>query len=243
MTTTTVYLLEGRSRRYPTKWLPRFAEIHVSLRDEHGVPSLGNFRDPVREIFYIVLSAKTTEVLYQRAYRALWSKFGSISQIASATPRTIASCIDMAGLGNKRAEQISMISRRLVDDYGKNPSRSLRRLSVDDSYHYLKSLPGVGPKSALCIMMYSLDHDVFPVDVNVYRVARRIGALRSNLKHYEAQKLLPRKIPDGIAKELHIGLVVHGRRVCRPRTPLCGQCVIRQGCDYWHSRENGQESD
>ena len=79
-------------------------------------------------------------------------------------------------------------------------------------------------------MMYSLGMDVFPVDVNVLRIAERLGAIPKGLDHTKAQEALARIAPDGRSKELHIGLIVHGRLVCTPRNPKCGICPLLAQC-------------
>ena len=103
-------------------------------------------------------------------------------------------------------------------------------MSPSEVYAYLRSLPGVGPKSAFCVMMWSLNIDVLPVDVNVQRIAARIGVIPSGLKHYQAQQKLPRFVPDGRSRELHSVFMVHGREVCIPRKPKCGDCVVNDIC-------------
>ncbi len=198
----------------------------------HGTPSLGNFRDPVREIVYIVLSAKTTEQLYKQAHQRLWSHFPSLDAIAHASVAQIRACVASAGLGGKRSTQIKAIASRLISDFGRHPSKRLRELSVNEAYSYLRSLPGVGPKSALCVMMYSLGVDVFPVDTHVQRVLSRIGAIQPGAKHYHAQNVLPGFVPDGNSKELHVALVVLGRSVCLARLPRCNDCAIRSLCEF-----------
>ena len=114
----------------------------------------------MKEIIYIVLSAKTTENLYKTVHKELWKRFGDVAEIANASIDELHECVAKAGLGTKRAKQLKEIARRLLNDFGKRPSYRLRRLSKIEAYEYLTSLPGVGPKSALCVMMYSLDADV-----------------------------------------------------------------------------------
>jgi len=208
------------------------SEVTDRLVAEYGTPSLGNFRDPVREVFYIVLSARTSEVLYQRAFRRLFARFPRLDLLARATVSQVRTCVAVAGLGEKRARQVLAIARRLVADFGTGAGRRLRRMSAAEAYSYLTRLPGVGPKSALCVMMCSLDADVFPVDANVQRVLARVGILPDGLKHYQAQRLAPRYVPPGRSKELHVGLIELGRRVCLPSRPRCPECVINDLCRH-----------
>jgi endonuclease III len=229
----TVELLAG-SRPGPrsSPWPRRFAVVADRLVAAYGVPSLGNLRDPVREIFYIVLSARTTDGQYRQTYRALRSRFPYLVDLAAAPLREVRPCILGGGLVNKRGAQVRRIAATLLSKLGHNPARRLAEMSAPDAYRFLTSLPGMGPKSALCVMMYSLDRDVFPVDVNVQRVASRLGAIPAGLKHYQAQQRLPALVPEGRSKELHVGLVVHGRTVCLPRKPRCESCFLWDLCKF-----------
>ena len=215
-----------------THWLQVFAIVADRLVAEYGVPSLGNLRDPVQEIFYITLSARTTDSQYRKTYRALRSKFPTLTDLATASVEDILSCIAGGGLGKKRAAQVRGIATELMTRFGSAPSQRLRTMSAREVFGVLSGLPGMGPKSALCVMMYSLNHDTFPVDINVQRIASRLGALSPRLKHRQAQQRLPALVPEGRSKELHIGLVVHGRSVCLPRKPRCERCILADLCKY-----------
>lgn len=230
MSTLTVDLLEGTKKRLRRRlWPARFAAIADRLVTAYGVPTLGNYDDPVREIFYIVLSAKTTDGQYRRTNAALTARFPTLREVADASVESIVACIQGGGLANKKASQIKRIAGRLLE-LGDDPEGRMRDMSAGEAFTFLTGLPGVGPKSALCIMMCSLKFDVFPVDVNASRVASRLGAVASGLKHYQYQKLLPPLIPEGRSKELHVALVVHGRTVCLPRKPKCQGCRIADLC-------------
>ena len=196
----------GRTRRRPSVWTKRFAAVADRLVAAHGIPALGNFRDRVREIFYILLSAKTTDNQYRRTFQALAARFPSLSDLAAAEVADILSCIASGEVANKKASQIQRTAAAL--------------------------LSAAGPKPALCVMMYSLDADVFPVDVNVQRIAARMGAIPRGLKHYQAQQQLPPLVPAGRSRELHIAMVVHGRTTCLPRKPRCESCGIVEFCRY-----------
>ncbi|MFM9965677.1 MAG: endonuclease III domain-containing protein [Planctomycetaceae bacterium] len=235
MSDLTLSLLRQKPSRHVKRWRARMAKITDRLVAEYGTPSLGNFRDPVKEIFYIVLSARTTESLYKRVHKRLWSQFPSLEAIAKAPLARLRNCVETAGLGKKRAAQIKAIASKLLSDFGTRPAIKLRRLSAEEAYAALRSLPGVGPKSALCVMMYSLGFDVFPVDAHAHRILCRIGLIGAGAKHYHAQEVLPGFVPPERSKELHVALVFHGRQICKPRTPLCAKCAIRILCEYGNS--------
>lgn len=227
----TSQLLGQRKCRGDARWPSILDEVTNRLVKQYGRPDLGNFRDPVKEIFYILLSARTSEVLYQRAHKRLFERFPTIASLSLAGEKEVLQCIGDAGLGGKRASQIPLTAMKLLTDFGPNPEGGLRALSANAAFRYLTALPGLGPKSALCVMMWSLDFDVFPVDVNVQRILERIGVIRKNAKHYQAQQRLPKYIPAGRSLDLHSAMMVHGREVCSPRLPKCGNCVIVDLCN------------
>lgn len=211
-------------------WQERFAAIHRILLPIHGTPTLGNVKDPAWEVIYILLSAQTTEVLYQRTYRALRKAFPALGDVARAPLGEILKCVGQGGFGKRRAKQIQQIARLLLKELGDKPGRQIRKMSTRECFDYLLGLPGVGPKSALCVMMYSLDLDVFPVDVNVHRIAQRLGALPKRMIPRQSQHYLPWLVPNGACKALHICMVLHGRTVCTPRKAICHRCEISTLC-------------
>jgi endonuclease III len=225
---TTARLL-GLRPRHDSLWHNRFHEIADRLVAEHGVPTLGNFRDPVKEIFYILLSARTTDAQYRSTNRNLRKAFPELADLARARIADIKECIQAGGLVVKRAVQIRRTAKELLA-MGKNPSKCLKALSTESAFETIVKLPGMGPKSTLCVLMYSLGFDAFPVDVNVQRIAERMGAIPRGLKHRQAQRRLAVVVPDGRSRELHIAMVVHGRTICLPQRPKCGRCVIRDTC-------------
>jgi endonuclease III len=231
--------LMGRPLRQRTakRWQPVLGAIADRLVEAYGVPHLGNFDDPVDEVFYIMLSARTTDAQYRKSYALLRSRFPTLNELAGAKVSEIVPCIADGGLANKRAAHARKMAAALLR-YGEDASARMRGMTVREAYDFLIGLPGMGPKSAFCVMMYSLGHDVFPVDVNVQRIAARVGAIRPNLKHYQAQQLLPPLVPCGRSKELHIGMVVLGRKVCLPRIPRCPECPIIDLCVTGRTRLN-----
>jgi endonuclease III len=227
----TIQLLQTTAPRVRRSyWHKTFLTIADRLEKVHGVPSLGNVEDPTWEVFYILLSSKTAEIQYKRAFRALRDKFGKLRLLSEATDESILDCIKGGGFGPKRSRRIRLIAKRLLRELGSRPSQKLRNLTAKDCFNYLKTLPGIGSKSALCVMMYSLHFDVFPVDVNIHRVAERLGALKAGLRTDQAQKLLPHLVPDGVCKRLHITMVLQGRTTCVRQLPRCESCQIRDLC-------------
>lgn len=229
----TLKLLGEKPQRRESRWVRILDEVTNILVAKYGTPTLGNFRDPVKEIFYILLSARTNERLYKKAHRQLMRAYPTLESLAKATPRQALKCIKIAGLGSKRAKQVVLIARRLIKDLGPNPSRKLKSMSAGEVYRYLTSLPGVGPKSAFCVMMYSLDCDVFPVDANINRIFCRMGIIPLKSTHREAQQLAPHHVKNGKSHHLHITLLELGRHVCLPLNPKCHECNLSRKCFHF----------
>jgi endonuclease III len=212
--------------------LALLGEVANRFVSAYGVPLLGNRANPVDELFYILLSARTPELKYLRCYRELRKRFPRLEDLAAASLPELRSCIRDLGLANKRSRHIQRIARRLICRFGPNPARALRRMSAEEVYLFLLGLPGIAAKSALCVMMYSLGWDVFPVDVHARRIATRLGVLPRGLDHRAAQAVLPGVVPEGRSKELHVGFVIHGRKVCLPRRPACDRCMLLKLCRF-----------
>src|SRR5690606_32237692 len=106
----------------------------------------------------------------------------------------------------------------------------LKSLTDEDAETFLRSLPGVGPKAARCVLMYSLGRDVFPVDSHCRRVLARLGFVPKKVDRKAANDFLQALVPREIRYNLHVNLVHHGRAVCLPSLPNCGHCPLADLC-------------
>ncbi len=142
----------------------------------------------------------------------------------------VAGSLLVGGLGRQKAFHLKRIMQRLRDDFGEVSLRRLAQYGVREAERYLCSLPGVGIKTARCVLMYSLGHTVFPADIHCLRIMDRLGWLRWRGERAECLAERAQEIvPPRLRKPLHVLLVQHGRAVCRSR-PLCGQCILRGIC-------------
>jgi endonuclease III len=125
---------------------------------------------------------------------------------------------------------LQKLLHRVRADHGTTSLRWLGRESTSDALAYLTSLPGVGLKTARCVLMYALERPVLAVDTHVWRVAKRLGWIDGG-KHPDNRRSekLERRIPPGLRYSLHVTMVAHGRRVCRGR-PACHLCVLSDLC-------------
>lgn len=229
MTLLTCQLL-GIQRRRARKWAPLLTEVAARLKALYGTPDLGNYSDPYKELVYILLSAKTLEKQYQVAARKILTAFPNPLLVSKASHSVLAKAIAAGGLGQRKARQLKRLGEELVKFGGHQVSRKLRRLNSQELFEFLVSLPGVGEKSALCVMMCAFRLDVFPVDANIRRILHRLGVTPHLLRHETAQRTLPALVPDGIANVLHRCLIVHARGVCSVRRPSCHRCCLIDLC-------------
>ena len=138
-----------------------------------------------------------------------------------------------AGLFRHRANRLKQIATRLAEDFGRVSLDPLFDYDDERAQNYLMSLPGIGIKSAKCIMMYSLDRQVLPVDTHTARVAYRLGLISTNL-HPTADKELSVVVPPELRFDCHVNAIAHGRAVCGARKPNCNYCVLFSLCQSEH---------
>jgi endonuclease III len=198
--------------------------------------------NPLRELIFIICSVQTNEMLYRSTYTKLMSAFPRFGQLANATEDEIAATIAHGGLSRQKARTIRRILARLQSDFGSLTLRPLREKGNAECEGYLESLPGVGRKTARCVMMYSLRREVFPVDSNCWRICRRLGWVRATRPDKSCSPRDMDRAQAGIPPELrfslHVNLVSHGRECCMPSLPACESCSIREFCKTGRAAAN-----
>jgi endonuclease III len=210
---------------------PQSEEIAEALSRCFGRHSLGNKKNPFNELLFIILSAKTPPDRYQAVYRLLRRHYPNANNLSTASYQEIASIIEQAGLQHRKSRAIVDIARRLDRDFGRVTLAPLAKMTAEQAEAFLVSLPGVSLKTARCVLMYSLDQQVFPVDSHCLRICRRLGWLPENAKltNHRASEIQER-IPLHIRKDLHVGMILLGRELCTPINPSCDRCPILSYC-------------
>lgn len=190
-----------------------------------------NKPNPLDELLFIILSAQTESYSYLETYKELKRRFPTAQALLAARETSIVAAIKSGGLSRKKASQIKQAIRKISADSGKPSLSFLREMKDDEIEAYLVSLPGIGVKSARCIMMYSLGRQVFPVDTHVWKICRRLGLAPAVPKPTPAmEKELEAKIPPDIRFSLHVNMVSHGREICTMYWPKCGECMLANIC-------------
>jgi len=211
-------------------FLKRVEVVKDLLEATYHCPRHHNRDDVVDELVFILLSQMTHEKGYLSSFEALKARYPGWHEVMVANTDELASTIRAGGLGEIKGPRIQAILKRVFEDFGTFDLSFMRSWDQDSVYEYLTSLPGIGCKSALCVMMYALDMSVFPVDVNVRRVFARVGLIEASWSHRKAQAYLSREVPGEWGSSLHTNGLAHGRAICRPSRPMCNECVLYAQC-------------
>ncbi|HVE70646.1 MAG TPA: hypothetical protein VNI54_04695 [Thermoanaerobaculia bacterium] len=190
---------------------------------------LGNPSDPLSDLIYIVISNKTAPGMASRTYANLTRQFNRWEDLLEAPISAVRRVLRPAGLAGVKARQLRGALRKIKRDLGELSLDALRGWPERRQLEYLTTLPGVSGKVARCVMMYTLNAHVLPVDAHVHRLARRLGwtsRKRADQCHEELEAI----IPPASRFAFHVGAILVGRSICRPRDPRCGECRLRSYC-------------
>jgi endonuclease-3 len=213
-------------------WKPadrrRLRRILERLRAEYGRPELDPHQAPVDELVLTVLSQNTNDRNRDVAYGRLRERFDSWAQVRDAPTAEVEEAIRPGGLAPTKALRI----QRILDALGDDDLAWLASAPVDEGRDYLCDLPGVGRKTAACVLLFSYGRHDVPVDTHVYRVGTRLGLFRPRAPLEEAHDELLRLTTPEEAYEAHVLLIRHGRRTCTARGPRCGECPLLRLCPF-----------
>jgi endonuclease III len=214
----------------------RMRAIRDRLRAEYGRPVLRPHGAPVDELVLTVLSQNTNDRNRDVAYGRLHERFASWAEVRDAPVGEVEEAIRPGGLAPTKAVRIQEILRAIDDD----DLGWLETAPVEEGRDFLCALPGVGRKTAACVLLFAYGRIDVPVDTHVYRVGTRLGIFRPGASFDEAHDELLRLAADGEdAYEIHVLLIRHGRRTCTARSPNCPECPLRRMCPYGRRRLSG----
>lgn len=190
------------------------------------------FSEPLDGLILTVLSQNTNDVNRDRAFGRLKKRYPTWKDVASASVESVADAIRPAGIANNKAARIGEILALIVDDFGAHSLKDLARWEPTRARAYLEALPGVGPKTAACVLLFDLGMAAFPADTHVSRLCRRLGWVPENMPPGEIQSVMEEALPPSRYMGAHLNLIEQGRHLCRARSPLCGDCPLRPYCAY-----------
>jgi endonuclease-3 len=185
----------------------------------------------LEELVLTILSQNTNDVNRDRAFDAMRSRYPTWEVLASASPGDLAEAIKPGGLSNIKAPRILAVLHEIRDREGGSLDLGWMRTAHSNRVlAYLTSLPGVGPKTAACVLAFSLRRPVIPVDTHVFRVAGRLGLLPPRTDPERAHAVLEAAVPPRLRVSLHVGMIRLGREICRAGRPQCERCPLQDLC-------------
>jgi len=224
------------AKRWQRPRRARVRAIRDRLRRLYGRPVNTPHGHPIAELVRTVLSQNTNDRNRDVAYERLRAALPTWHEVRDAPVAVVEEAIRPGGLSQTKAPRIQEILRRLPEVDGEPTLDWLADAERDEALEFLIALPGVGRKTAACVMIFTYDRPEIPVDTHVYRVGGRLGLFRERATFEAAHDEMLAITDPADAYELHVNLITHGRRVCRP-VPRCEQCGLRRMCPWF--REHG----
>ena len=219
-----------KRRQHDIFELVAIKEIIELLEQEYGPCKWQADRDPVDVLVGTILSQNTSDANSGRAFASLKASFANWEDVASAPAEHIARVIKSGGLSQIKAVRIKQALEQIEKEQSRISLDSLKSMNMAEAEDYLMRLPGVGHKTASCVLLFSLRKPSLPVDTHVFRVAKRLGLLDSRVSIEKAHSLLQKQTPPTKVYQFHIHTIEHGRRICHARQPRCDRCILSGIC-------------
>jgi endonuclease-3 len=210
--------------------------IIQNLESAYGVPENRRASDPLDMLIKIILSQATSDVNSHRTFAELKRRFPTWDAALRARESSIATAIKSGGLANQKAAVIKSVLKQIKEEHGSPDLSFIDSMSNEEATRYLARFRGIGPKTVACTLLFACRKEVFPLDTHIFRILRRVGLIPQKCTDARAHELMNRLVPAGKFYSLHVNLVRHGRKICRPREPLCERCPIIEYCDYGQAR-------
>lgn len=207
--------------------------IIQNLKAVYGVPECETGLDPMDVLIQTILSQSTTNVNSHRAFACLKRRFPTWDEARRARVTSIEAAIKSGGLARQKSIRIKQLLNEVYERRGSLDLSFLSTAPLDEATEFLASFKGVGPKTVACTLLFACNRPVFPIDTHIFRIARRLALIPEKCSDEEAHRLMTAMIPGSRYYEVHVNLIRHGRKVCRPSAPLCEQCCLVDYCRYY----------
>jgi len=179
--------------------------------------------DPFKILIGTILSARTRDEITTKVIKSLFTEFKNPNELSKANLKDLKKAIQKIGFYNVKAARIKEVSQIIVEKYnGKVPAK------LDD----LLTLPGVGRKTANCVLVYGFKKPAIPVDVHVHRIANRIGIVNTKMPE-ETEIVLRKSIERKYWTRVNETFVTFGQNICLPKNPKCNVCHLTKLCKYY----------
>lgn len=210
-------------------------DTYHRLAEIYGYPEWRIPLSPLDELVSTILSQNTNDINRDRAFQRLRERFPTWEEVRAAPQEEVIEAIRPAGLANQKGPRIQELLREISRQRGGLDLEFLRQMTDSETYEWLVSFKGVGPKTASIVMLFSLNKPAFPVDTHIYRVSGRLGLRPQEMDVEEAHRHLALLFPEETYAVAHLNLIRLGREICHARKPDCPDCPLNDLCQF-----NGQ---
>ncbi|MBS1708849.1 MAG: endonuclease III [Armatimonadetes bacterium] len=202
------------------------------LQDRYGRQRHIPRFEPLDELVCCMLSQHSADINSFPAFTSLKERWPTYPALAVASLADVTATIKNAGLANQKAKGILASLSHIREAFGDYTLEPLRQMTVPEALGFLKSLPGVGPKTAAIVMCLAFGRHAVPVDTHVHRVSMRLGLVPDGVSADKAHNLLDAQVPEGKAFAFHVALLDHGRSLCHAQSPKCSECPVCTMCRF-----------
>jgi endonuclease-3 len=210
------------------KWTA--SELIALLDEEYGRVEPRPHGDAVSELALTLLSQHTSDHNSGRAFHRLLEHFEDWDAIVAAPTAEVEEAIRPGGLAQTKAPRLQQLLAEVRERADGYDLPFLQTMPIDEAKAWLQALPGVGPKTAACVLLFALGRPALPVDTHVERVAKRLGLVPPKMAAAKAHDALEALLEPEQMYAFHVDLIQHGRRTCHARSPNCEACVLRARC-------------
>jgi len=191
----------------------------TALQDLHDAENRG----PFSILIGTILSARTKDESTSRIVKDLFKVYKNSRQLANAKVKDVEKIIKSIGFYHVKARRIIEVARIIDSKY---------KGKVPDNLEKLVELPGVGRKTANCVLVYAYEKPAIPVDIHVHRISNRLGLVQTKTPE-ETEFELMKIIPKNLWLDINETFVKYGQNICKPITPMCNVCKIKSSCKYY----------
>ena len=193
----------------------------TALRELHEAET-----GPFSILIGTILSARTKDEATAKAVKVLFSKYKNPKELASAKIKDVEKIIKSIGFFHVKSKRIIEVARIIDTKY---------KGKVPDDLETLVQLPGVGRKTANCVLVYAYEKPAIPVDIHVHRISNRLGLVETKNPEETEQELM-KKIQKKYWLDINDTFVMYGQNICKPISPMCDVCKIKKSCKYYKSK-------
>ena len=207
-------------------------KINQQLVKHFGIPYRPKkLPNPIDALIATILSQNTNDKNSYQAYQNLKNKYKSWQELADSPRNKIEQTIRVAGLGKQKSAAIKNFLTTLKKNNGSLNLQHIKSMPDEEILNELTSIKGIGVKTASCVLLFSLDRNVCPVDTHVHRTLNRIDVVKTSTPD-KTFKLIKDNLPQNIAHQFHTNLIKLGREICKPAKPLCSICPLLKICKF-----------